>query len=157
MNPEAVSSSVIEQFNRGIAMFREAILAFPEDNWKMGETDYLRPVGVAYHVVETIQFYTGDLPADQFKWGGRFGVDWESPESGKLPSQPELLGYLDEVWSIARGWIASHDLTHAEEIFTWTGKTLLSRMGYVLRHTQHHTAEMALELTKRGYQAPDWK
>lgn len=157
MNTELVSSSVLEQFNRGLAMFREAVLAFPGHEWKLGETDYLRPAGVAYHVVETLRFYAGDTPADRFNWGGRFGVDWESPESERLPSQQELIDYLDEVWPVAREWIAANDLTHAEILFPWTGPTLLSRMGYVLRHIQHHTAEMALELTRRGCKAPEWK
>ena len=154
---EIVSESIIAQFKRALTMFKEAVLAFPESEWKIGDTNYLRPAGVGYHVVETIEFYVGDQPAGVFKFGARFGVDWEASESEKFPTQKQLLEYLDEVWRSAEAWMSVNDLTQPEKLFSWTGKTLLSRMGYLLRHIQHHTAEMALELTRRGYQAPQWK
>ena len=157
MNTELVSSSIVDHFERALMMFKEAASAFPENEWKIGDTDYLKPVGVAYHIVESIRFYTGDTPVDKFNWGGRFNVDWESPDSEKFPSQQELLEYLGEVWGSGKEWIKTNDLTQAEQLFVWTGKTLLSRTVYLLRNIQHHTVEMALELTKRGYQAPEWK
>jgi len=157
MSIESVSSSIMDHFERALQMFKEAASAFPESEWKIGDTDYLRPAGAAYHVVESIRFYTGNTPHDKFNWGGRFNVDWESSDSEKLPSQQELLEYLDEVCADAREWIKTNDLTQAERLFVWTGKTLLSRTAYLLRHIQHHTAEMALELTKRCYKAPEWK
>ena len=157
MSSELVSSSILDHFERALTMFKEAASAFPDSEWKIGDTDYLRPAGVAYHVVESIRGYTGNIPFDKFNWGGRFNVDWETPDSEKLPSQQELLEYLDEVRADAEEWIKVNDLTQTEHLFVWTGKTLLSRMVYLLRHIQHHTAEMALELTKRGFKAPEWK
>jgi len=154
---EIVSESMIAQFNRALVMFREAVTAFPESEWKVGETDYLRPAGIAYHLIETIEFYAGDQSADEFKFGARFGVDWEGGEPGKFPTQHQILEYLEEVWVKAEAWINDHDLTQPESLFPWTGKTLLSRMGYLLRHIQHHTAELALELTRRGLQPPGWE
>ena len=69
----------------------------------------------------------------------------------------DLVAYLDEEWAKAREWIEGSDLTQPEQLFPYTGKTVLERAVYLLRHTQHHTAEMALELTKRGCRAPDWR
>ena len=152
-----VSESMLAQFDRALVMFGGAVSAFPESEWKIGDTDYLRPAGVAYHVVETIEFYASDQSAEEFKFGARFGVDWEGSESEKFPTQKQILEYLDEVWRTTGAWLGAINLTQPETLFPWTGKTLLSRMGYVLRHIQHHTAEMALELTRRGYQAPEWK
>jgi hypothetical protein len=152
-----IASAVLEQFERSLAMFRQTASGCPAGEWRKGPKDYLRPAGTAYHVVESLRFYTGTTPADKFDWGGKFRTDWENPDSSKLPPQEDLLPYLDEVWSVARAWIVHQDLSLPEPSFPWTGSTLLSRMGYLLRHIQHHTAELGAELFRRGYPLPDWK
>jgi len=156
MGDDAIANSVLDQFNRALKMFRESILAFPEGEWRKGDIDYLRPAGVAYHVAETIDFYTSSKTVEQFPWGSRFGVDWEDGQSERLPIQSELVGYLDEVEGKLTNWIESVDLSSEEAVYPWTGPIVLSRAIYVLRNTQHHLSEMALELTRRGYAAPEW-
>jgi hypothetical protein len=157
MGKVKLENSLLDHFERSLDMFRSAILNFPEDEWKKGDMDYLRPVGVAYHVVETMHFYSSDTPVDSFEWGGRFGCDWEDPDSVKLPTQEQVLKYLDEVWGIAGNIISNIDPLSEEKSYPWTGKILHSRFLYLLRHIQHHTAEMSLELKRRGYTCPDWK
>lgn len=157
MSQDEVARTVADQFRRTLGMFREAVLAFPADEWRSGELDYLRPAGIAYHLLETIDFYTGDQPADQFAWGGRFGVGWESRQPERLPDQQQVITYLDEMETKLAGWFAATDLTAAEERFPWTGPSVLGRAIYLLRNTQHHLAEMSLELTRRGCDSPDWK
>lgn len=156
MNEVLINTS-LDHIERALIMFKKAIIAFPEIQWKQGDLDYLRPAGVAYHVVETIEFYTGNIIAEQFEWGHRFHCDWEDTNSTKLPNQDEVLTYLGEVWEHSQTWIRSHNLLEPESMFPWTGDTLLGRMLYILRHIQHHTAEMSLELKRRGYECPDWK
>jgi hypothetical protein len=97
MSSNSNARAVSDQFQRTLKMLRVAITAFPIEEWRKGELAYLRPAGIAYHVLETIDYYAGDQPADQFPWGGRFGVGWEESESAKLPSQEQLIEYLDEV------------------------------------------------------------
>ncbi len=154
---DSITTSILDHFDRSITMFREAVEVFPAADWKIADTDYQRPAGVAYHVIETIAFYTGDTPADKFNWGARFSCDWEDPDSTKLPAQHEILGYLDDVWAKGKAWIIAQDLAQPEPLFKWSGQHLLGRMLYLLRHIQHHTAEMSLELKRRGYQCPEWQ
>jgi hypothetical protein len=97
MSSNSNARAVSDQFQRTLKMLRVAITAFPIEEWRKGELAYLRPAGIAYHVLETIDYYAGDQPADQFPWGGRFGVGWEESESAKLPSREQLIEYLDEV------------------------------------------------------------
>jgi hypothetical protein len=82
-----VTRPVMDHFRRTFAMFRETVGAFPAGEWCEGELDYLRPAGIAYHVLETIDFYTSDQAVDAFAWGGRFGVGWEGARADQLPSQ----------------------------------------------------------------------
>ena len=157
MNDNDIAGVVLDQYQRALTMFRGAVMAFPADEWRKGDIDYLRPAGVAYHVVESIDFYTGNQPADEFPWGGRFGVDWENTNSDRLPGQEQLITYLDEVEDKLQEWFRKTDLLAAETVFPWTGTLVLGRVIYNLRNIQHHLSEMSLELTRRGYQSPDWR
>ena len=152
-----IADSVSDQFGRTLRMLREAILAFPPDEWRKGDIDYLRPAGVAYHAIETIDFYTGEQSVDGFPWGGRFDVDWEDSRSERLPSQDELIEYLDETEDKLGGWLKETDLSSEEKLFPWTGAAKLGRAIYTLRNTQHHLSEMCIELTRRGHTAPEWQ
>ena len=157
MGENMIARSVLDQFERTLRMLREAILAFPPGEWRKGDTDYLRPAGVAYHVIETIDFYTSEQSVDEFSWGHRFGVDWEDSRSEGLPLQDEVIEYLTEVESKLVGWLEATDLSSEERQYPWTGATQLSRAIYTLRNTQHHLSEMCLELTRRGYRGPEWQ
>lgn len=156
MSEKEIKDVVFNQYQRALKMFREAVLAFPVDEWRKGEIDYLRPAGVAYHVVECLDFYTGNEPPDKFNWGGRFGVDWEDTDSDLLPSQDQLISYLDEMEDKLKEWSAKTEILATETLFPWTGSLILGRTIYTLRNIQHHVSEMSLELTRRGYRSPEW-
>jgi tetratricopeptide (TPR) repeat protein len=152
-NPQA--EALADQFMRALAMFREVLKACPTEEWRKGDTPCQRPAGLALHLVEGIEFYSA-LKAGEGESGG-FDVDWETEDASKLPSQDELLSYLNQVEEKLAGFLVEADLTGAEELFRWTGSTLLSRAAYSLRHTQHHLAEMCLELHRRGHPTPQWQ
>ncbi len=156
MSDNDISSVVHDQCRRALTMFRSAVMVFPADEWKKGEINYLRPAGVAYHVVETLDFYFSDQPPDRFGWGSRFGVDWENKDSERLPEQGEIISYLDEMEDKFQQWLKKADLMAAETVYPWTGSLMLGRVVYVARHIQHHVSELSLELTRRGLQSPEW-
>jgi tetratricopeptide (TPR) repeat protein len=153
-NPQA--EALADQFVRALSMLREAVKAFPAGEWRKGDTPYQRPAGLALHAMESLERYAVLKPGESGQ-GRRPNVDWEDKDSTKLPSQDDLLAYLDEVEQRLARFLATADLAAAEELFRWTGSTLLSRVAYALRHTQHHLAEMCLELHRLGYKAPQWQ
>ena len=149
------AEALADQFVRTLWMLREAIQAFPAEEWRKGDTPYQRPAGLALHVLASARDYCalkpGDAePADRF-------ADWEGKDSSKLPSQADMLAYQHEVAQRLAHFLTEADLMAAETQFRWTGSTLLGRAAYVLRHTQHHLAEMCLELHRRGLRAPQWQ
>ena len=152
-----ISNVVYDQCQRSLKMFRDAVMAFPAEEWKKGEIDYLRPAGVAYHTVETLDFYLGDQPPDKFGWGNRFGVDWETKDLQRLAGQGDIISYLDEMEDKFQKWLNNTDLMAPETMHPWTGSLVLGRVVYVVRHLQHHVSEMSLELTRRGFKSPDWR
>lgn len=157
MDNNDVAGVVFNHFRCALKMFREAIITFPADEWWKGDIDYLRPAGVAYYVIESIDFYIGNEPADKFSWGGRFNVDWEDTDSNRLPDQEQLISYLDEVEDKLQEWFGNTDLLAAETVFPWAGSIILGRAIYILRNIHHHLSEMSLELTRRGYKSPEWR
>lgn len=157
MSQSEIKADVYTQYHRAIEMFREAIHLFPEAEWKHGETDYLRPAGVAFHVVECLDFYTQEKPGKEFPWGYRFNVNWYEPESAKLPDKDQVLTYLSEMETKLANWFEDNDLLSEEKLMPKMAKTMLGRAVYGIRHMQHHLSEMAQELTSRGYKAPEWK
>jgi hypothetical protein len=154
VSPQA--EALADQFLRALAMFRQAIRAFPAEEWRKGDTPYQRPAGWALHVLTSMDEYCALKPG-QAGAHPRFDVDWQEEDSSKLPSQDEMLAYLEQVEKKLAHLLVHADLNQAETLFLWTGSTLLSRAVYVLRHMQHHLAEMCLELHRRGLRAPEWE
>ena len=157
MDASEIRTAAQGQSRRSLIMFRGAVEAFTPVEWRRGDVPYLRPAGLALHVVEIIEFYISGKPAAEFSWGHRFGVDWEGGESDQLPDQEALLAYLDEVEANLAIWFDETDLLAPEPTYSWTGQNKLGLAIYTLRHTQHHMAEMALELTRRGLTPPKWR
>ncbi len=153
-NPQA--EAVSDQFIRTLSMFRLAVSTFSEDAWRKGDSLYQRPAGLALHIAQTIDFYSALKPGDGSD-DPLTQIHWEERDSSKLPSQEELLGFLDIVEERLANFIAKSDFQAEEEQFPWTGITVLSRAMYNLRHTQHHLADMAMELQRRGFTPPDWQ
>jgi hypothetical protein len=146
------------QFEAAWEMLAEAVGVFGE-GWRAGGSDYAVPARLAYHAVETADYYFHDDLA-AFDWGGRFGVDWETKEPARLPSQQAILDYLDEVRDKASRWIADREddrLLAPDEVFHAEGMSRLDRALYVLRHTQQTIGELCALLRARGIPRPAWR
>ncbi|GAF93600.1 unnamed protein product [marine sediment metagenome] len=159
MGKNVVAAEVYAQFRRAFSMLRGSIEAFGEEEWRGGDIDFLIPCRQAYHAIESVEYYLSEYPGE-FKWGHRFDGDWEGMPAGELPTQEEVLDYLDEMQATVDAWLkglGDEGLLAPQKGFPWTGKTPLGRALYVLRHGQHHLAEMNTELRRRGIDRPDWQ
>lgn len=157
MDNQTIIQALSNQYQRTLLMFREAVKAFPPEQWRVVENYYPRPAASAYHTLETIDFYSSGKTSDEFPWGHRFGVKWETKDYERLPSQKQLLNYLDEIEAKLTDWLEQMDLSAPERNYSWTGETRLEHAIYVLRHTHQHTAELSLELHHRGFNSPEWE
>jgi hypothetical protein len=157
MSEMAMGKEVAEQFDRVFSKFRETVEAYPEEEWRAGDTPYQRPAGLAGHVLATIDFYTSGLPAEEFPWGKRLGADWEDPNDDVLPSKDLILDYLTEMEGRILRWTSRTDFSARETLHPYTGETLLGRAMYIIRHCESHLAELSLELRRRGLLGPEWR
>jgi hypothetical protein len=155
MSEVGLRDSLIRQFARSWKMVEEAIRSFSAEEWKTGDVTYLTPARLAYHIVETAEFYSGET-ADGFSWGHRFGCDWESAAPDDLPTQEAVLAYLADARSQVENWLREVDLFAPDAAFDWTGGCALDRALYLVRHNHHHVGEMWSEIKRRGHPLPDW-
>lgn len=147
--------ALADQFMRAFTMLRAAVEAFSEDGWLEGETNYQRPAGLALHIAQTAVIYSAIKPGDSLD-DPLMQVNWEFPESSAFPDRHTFMDFLDRVEEKLAEFLIRADLLSEETHFPWTGSTKLSRALYTLRHTQHHLADMAMELQRRGLRPPDW-
>jgi hypothetical protein len=157
---ELTLTRVIErQFENAWDMLKEAIENFSPDQWKKAKNEYFIPARVAYHAIETVDYYCQDN-LKGFEWGGRFGVDWETGERDRLPQQQEVLKYLDDIRKKSSDWIKNlgdQGLLSPDKVFFLEGMTHLDRVLYVLRHTHQHLGELCSESRNRNVPRPEWR
>ena len=155
----ALGSIITSQYASSWDMLLETVKSFPEDEWQKAEIDYFVPARIAYHAIETVDFYLrDDLTA--FKWGWRFGVDWDRALPTELPNQRDTLAYLHEIRRQAAEWISEggdKGMLKTDSRFHAEGISHLDRALYVLRHTHHHIGELCAELRRRNLPRPGWR
>lgn len=153
-----IAEAIGGQAQRTLAMLVDAVGLFPAAEWRRGDDPYLVPSRLAYHAVETIDYYFSDKPED-FPWGTRFGAGWEKATPDQLPDQTQILVYVREVEAKLEVWLESlsDELARQATAFPHTGQSQLEFAIYMLRHTQHHVAELNLELHRRRLSSADWR
>ena len=156
---ECLVEVINAQYKAAWNMLAETIEAFDDGGWRSGDSDYAVPARLAYHAIETADYYFHhDLAA--FEWAGRFGVDWETSDTVRLPNRDAIQDYLVEVRDKTRRWIAAHGdvgLLAPDEAFHTEGMSHLDRALYVLRHTHHHIGELFSILRARDITRPGWR
>lgn len=161
MNEPTVQDALIAQFDDVWDMLRDGVGGFGPDQWMRREGPAPEPVRQAYHAAGAADMYCCE---GDFAWDGRFRradgrFDWD----GLLvdpPSQEEFLGYVEEVQARVEVWL----IERGNEAFLGAlqerrheGETYCERALYVLRHCQHHVAELNAELRHRHLPCAKWR
>ena len=155
----SIAGDVRGQFEHAWDMFAEAVRLFSAEQWRQDSGLVLAPARVAYHLLETAEYYLSDAPG-AFRWGGRFGVDWESADAGALPTQEDILAYLGEVRRACQDWLnrrAAHGMLDLDPVYGGEGMSRLDRSLYLLRHTHHHIGELCAQLRRYDLPRPGWR
>ena len=147
------------QFGAAIDTLENAIEACPDDLW-FDQSKYHQFWYVTYHTLFWLDYYLSE-DTDDFVPPEPFGLEEMDP-AGVLPprayTKDELLGYLGHGRKKCRETISNMtearaakiikcrkaDLTHAELLL------------YIMRHVQHHAAQLNLILRQTTDSAPGW-
>lgn len=144
-----IAVTLSAQFDRIWKTFRDAISDLNEEQFSSGDIECFIPRNLAYHTLEAADFYSSECGTDAFDWG-YFTADDKS----------QMLSYADKVQTKVKQWLLQHNdeqLLKQQSICQWTGETVLDRVLYNLRHTQHHTAQINSELRRRGLTEGEWE
>jgi hypothetical protein len=133
------------QFGAAIDTLENAILACPDELWadrtKRAEFWY-----VTYHTLFWLDYYLSEK-ADEFSPPAPFGLEEMDP-AGVLPPRPytkdELLNYLEHGRKKCRETIAAMTDERAAQLYKLrlADISIAELMLYILRHVQHHAAQL---------------
>jgi hypothetical protein len=153
-----ISKSIIENLTLTWDMINEAIITIPKNQWRAGDNEYLIPAKIMLHTLQTLDFYTSKDP-NNFTPLHKFQIDKNSPPS-QYPNQKQLEIYMKNVKEQFESWIKGlkdSDFHLPEEVYPWTGSTILGRVLYSLEHTRQHFGELNAELRRRNLPRIKWK
>ena len=151
--------SIQKQFAAAWDMLTEAVNVTEDREWQTGNPPHLVPARLAYHVIQTADYYVHP-ELTEFDWAGRFSSDWETADAGDLPDRMSIMSYLHDVRLKVNAWLELHGdegLLEPDADFMDEGMTHLDRALYVLRHTQHHLGEWFAVLRERCIPRPVWR
>jgi hypothetical protein len=125
------------------------------DRWRKPEYWY-----TVYHTLFWVDYYFTESHAD-FVPQPPFGIEELDP-AGVLPprvyTKAELLTYLAHCRAKGRAVVESLTAERAARTFLHgsVNMSFLELLLYVLRHTQHHAAQLILILRQTGNSVPGW-
>ena len=154
-----ITTMLIEHINHVWDELRQVIQRTPEEQWILGNSDYLIPARLAYHIVFAADIYASHMGYEEYKPHRKYKLEWESTPAGQLPAQTQMMKYIDETAQTVTRWLTDlgdTGLMENELEYPWTGNIKLGRAIFIKSHTQWHIAEMFTLLRERGIDPGDW-
>jgi hypothetical protein len=147
------------QFGAAIDTLESAIVACPEELWgdREAQPEFW---ALAFHTLFYLDYYLSG-PEKGFAPPPPFGLEELDP-AGVLPprvyTKAELLAYLEYGRRKCRTVIGALDEEHARRPcgFARRDMSVAELLLYVMRHVQHHAAQLNLILRQRSGSAPGW-
>ena len=159
MNLTSYNKDTWLQFGAAVDTLENAINACPDEHW--GDTDDFHAYWyMAYHTIFWLDYYM-TFDRDNFAPPKPFTMSEMDP-SGALPdrvyTKAELLDYLAYGRKKSKEAILSFTEEKAAEQFKF-GRVDISYaqlLLYVMRHCQHHAAQLNLLMRQKTDSAPGW-
>lgn len=159
MSTYEITEELIDQFGRTWRELRDAVTKTPADEWRKGDTDYLIPARLAYHIVYSADSYATHRGYKEHRPYRRFKLNWEAATPDELPSREQLFTYINETEVAVKEWLlglGDEGLLEEQVDYEWTGERRLGRALYLLRHNQWHIGELNALLCTRGLEPVEW-
>lgn len=151
---------LVDHFNRTWDMVIEAAERFSDANWASPDDHRYTPARVVYHLLETAERYTYTGDPKEFDAQRRLKKNWTDSPIAELPSRGQCLTDLRATKASTVSWLSAagaKGLTGSPPTWPWVGQSLLGQTLYLLRHTQHHQAELNQALKRLDLQPVRWK
>ena len=151
-----INNTLYLQFGAAVEMLSNAIQACPTNEWDTQEQFWYK----AYHTLFYTDYYLSEAP-DDFMPPHPFSLSEMDP-SGKMPervyTQNELLFYADFCKQKAKHLITGLNENTMQMRFVNANRNYsrLEIILYNMRHIQHHTGQLNMQLRQANIDAPKW-
>lgn len=158
MDEAVFKKRLAKQYKAGLKMLRQAVERCPADLYEAGvhPRTFAR---ITYHCsFYTLWYLNADetvdvrFPgaSDELRWL------WSNPPVEPVPTQPEMLGYIDSIISQVDSLVKALDLDAKYCGFSWYKRTSkLEHQLVNLRHLEGHVGQLSELLMARGIYI-DW-
>ena len=147
------------QFGAAIDTMENAINHCPDEHW-IDDTKFYQIWYMASHTIFWLDYYI-DEDKDTFQPPEPFGMEEMDP-AGVIPDPPyskeQLLTYLEYGREKTRKRILNMTEQQAAKTYKFrkADLTMSELILYIMRHIQHHAAQMNLLMRQKADTAPGW-
>ena len=146
------------QYGHSWKMLKDGIKKCTDLQWKsVADDSFFVPARLAFHVIQTVDFYTSPN-ANDFDWAAH-GFDWEACSPELLPDRSSVSKYLSKIEEKVEDWLMEmndESLIGSDTAFSPYFKCPLERILYAVRHSHHHIGQMSLDLQRRSLPEIEW-
>ena len=157
---QLLCKSLDSNFQEAIKLTVETIWQFSPEQWTKGIDNFQIPWKISYHLIECLDYYFREQSVEPFHWGHRFQGGWWELPSDRIPSQNDLLNYLEEIKkriSVHFSRLDDSEFTIPFDKEREHGDTRLGHYLYALRHTMHHHGALSLLSLSYGNSPGTWE
>lgn len=154
-----IAKDLKHNIDAALHMLAHTIQKFAEEQWIKGLSFFQVPAKVAYHTVECLDFYFKEND-EEFVWGSHFQGGWWEKSDEELPTQAQILEWLDELTARIDAIFADMsdtELLIEDEKKYRHGKTRIGHYIYAVRHTMHHNGGLVQLAVYHGHQEFLWE
>lgn len=138
----------INQYRHFWRTFEKVVKDFSKEAWTGSGYELTTPVLTAYHIIKSIKFYISDLSPVKYRCGKIVNEKRENLKKADLPAKEDIIFLINNMSGKTDNWIQNIDFTKENTEFDWTGKTNLSVVLFLLKHSQYHLGEINVLLNE---------
>jgi hypothetical protein len=158
MDDFTLKTALAKQTTAGLRMLRQCIELCPADMYEAG-THPRTFVRIAYHCSFYTYWYLQANETTDIRWSNApdgLRKLWGRPKKEPVPTQEELLAYIDTILADVETLVSKLDLDAPYCGFSWYPKTSKLEHQFVnLRHLEGHVGQLSELLMARGIYI-DW-
>jgi len=160
--PKQLGRSLEDHANRAFGMILQAAKGFSDTEWFKASGTRMAPARIVHHILQATERYTwcgkpGEYDGEN---NGQFPLDWEDTlDARDFLGRDAACEQLENARRAMLEWIKQSEdgLLTDKSIWPWTGGSKLAQFLYLLRHLQHHMAELNAELHRRSLPIVEWQ
>jgi uncharacterized damage-inducible protein DinB len=145
---KTMNTELILQYAHIWRVFERLVNDFDDAAWMCAGRKTGTPVRLSFHILKATRYYLEDTSAVEFASGKSFEADCATAREEALPSRNDVMLCIQEFAKKTETWLAEMDLHAPNQAFEWAGKTKLSVVIFLLKHSVYHLGELSMLLNE---------